>query len=53
MSKRKDRLYTQYRHCPICGGKYICVEEIKKLFHKKRTYIHCGSCRKYIQVKEG
>lgn len=51
MSKRKDRLYTEYRCCPICRGRYIWIEKTKKLFHKEKTYIYCGDCNKYIEVE--
>lgn len=52
MSKRKDRLYTYYRNCPICGGKNIYVWKTKRMFRKENTYIHCVKCSKDIQVKE-
>lgn len=51
MSKRKDRLYTHYRVCPICAGKNIYVWKSKKRFQKEKTYIHCYKCCKDIQVK--
>ena len=53
MSKRKDRLNTLYRYCPICGGKSILVWETKKLFSEKKTFIRCyNKCHKDILVKD-
>lgn len=52
MSKRKDRLYTHYRVCPICAGKNISVLKSKRIFQKEKTYIQCHKCCKDIQVKE-
>lgn len=51
MSKRKDRLYTAYRVCPICAGKNIFVLKSKRIFSKEKTYIHCYKCCVYVQVK--
>lgn len=50
MSKRKDRLYTNWRSCPICAGKNIFVWKSKKLFCKEKTYIYCYKCEKDVQV---
>lgn len=50
MSKRKDRLYTNYRACPICVGKNIFIWKSKRTFHKEKTFIHCCKCEKDIQV---
>lgn len=52
MSKRKDRLYTEYRNCPVYGKKTIYIWKTKKIFHKEKTYIHCYMCHKDIEVKE-
>ena len=53
MSKRKDRLNTNYRYCTICGGKSILVWKTKKLFSKEKTYIRCyNKCQKDILVKD-
>lgn len=51
MAKRKDRLYTEYRCCPICGSKYITVFKYKKLF-KEHTIIECHefNCFKNTEV---
>ena len=53
MSKRKDRLYTNYRCCPICGGKSIEVSKLKRFF-RIQTVIECNNwnCNKNIIVKE-
>lgn len=51
MSKRKDRLYSEYRYCPICGSKYIVIGKKKKRFRKEKTYIYCGICKKHIKVE--
>lgn len=48
MSKKKDRLNTTYRYCPICGGKQIFI--ITKNISKKK-YIYCCKCNKNILVK--
>lgn len=50
MSKKKDRLNTTYRYCPICGKKRIIV--YIKRFIKRRYYIHCDYCSKDIKVEE-
>ena len=52
MSKRKDRLYTDYRYCPICQSKCISVE-IEKKFWKEKYYIYCHKCKKKIKVEVG
>ena len=51
MSKKKDRLNTHFRNCPICGGKQIYVYKRKKVMHEK-AYIHCYKCNRNVQVKD-
>lgn len=51
MSKRKDRLNTSYRYCPICGHKQISVKKFGKLFPK--YCICCWKCKSNIFVKGG
>ena len=50
MSKRKDRMNTNFRCCPMCGGKQIIVYITKKRF-KEKTFIYCYKCQKNIDVK--
>lgn len=51
MSKKKDRQDTNYRYCPMCGGKQIIVYLSKKIF-KYKKYIYCYKCQKNIEIKE-
>lgn len=53
MAKRKDRLYTEYRSCPICGSKNITIFKFKRLF-KEHIVVECHrfECNKNIEVKE-
>lgn len=50
MSKKKDRINTTFRSCPICNGKQIIVYCIKKFF-KQKFFIYCYKCHKDIEVK--
>ena len=50
MSKRKDRLFEDYRNCPRCGSKAITVIEFQTLFIRKR-FIECHNCCKDTLVK--
>ena len=52
MSKKGDRKNTNYRYCPICGGKAISIKIKRKLFRRSNFYINCWKCRKQIMVKE-
>lgn len=49
MSKKKDRVDTTFRSCPICRGKQIIVYS-RKLF-KEKLHIYCYKCHKDIAVK--
>lgn len=49
MSKKKNRQDTNYRYCPMCGGKRIFVWIENNIF-KSKTFIHCCNCNKDIQV---
>ena len=45
MSKKKDRMFSSVRFCPVCGSKCILIKYKKKLFQKKITqYIFCHNC---------
>lgn len=50
MSKKKDRLNSDYRFCPICGRKTIHVA-IKKRFCKEKTYIECRYCWRTVMIR--
>ena len=50
MSKKKDRLNTDYRFCPYCGRKTIHVDIIKHFFRKKETFIDCWYCYKITKI---
>lgn len=49
MSKKKDRVDTTFRSCPICRGKNIIVHSKKRF--KEKLYIYCYKCQKDIEVK--
>lgn len=51
LSKRKDRLNTNYRYCPICGRKTVVVSKRKKIFQKEKAYINCYTCENKIRVE--
>lgn len=51
MSKKKDRLNTNYRCCPICCSKNIFVTQKRHIFKKTKTYINCCMCRKEVEVR--